>query len=124
MYVKGFIIMKTVGQRLIFLMDEADMKQTDLADKIEISKQSLYKYTHDLCEPRSEVILRMAKALNTSADFIVGLTNNSKPHNVDNEKEASLKKENELLAKLNKLSAENRSKVEERIAVLLELQGR
>jgi len=113
----------TVGQRLIFLMELSDMKQTDLADKIEISKQSLYKYTHDLCEPRSEVILRMAKALNTSADFIVGLTNKHEPHNIDNEKEASFKKENELLAELNKLSAENRSKVEERIAVLLELQG-
>ena len=113
----------TVGNRLVFLMEQSDMKQTDLADKIGISKQSLYKYTHDLCEPRSEIICRMAKVLNTTSDFIVGLTGNHKPCDTDIEVENSMRKETELLAQFGKLSKENQAKIEERISVLLEMQN-
>ncbi len=129
--------MKTIGERLIFLMENKDMKQKELADRIGISKQSLYKYTHDLCEPRGEIIAKMAIVLETSADFIVGLTEDfsysrsnitkesavlfPSPKNVlEIEKKAH--KLNILINKLKKLSSENFNKIEERIDFLLEMQ--
>ena len=114
--------MTDVGTRLIFLMETVDMTQKELADKIGISKQSLYKYTHNLCEPRSEIIARMAAALNTTADYIVGLTDDASAPIRDVKAEKAAKKENELLTKLRRLTPENLARVEERMDMLLEIQ--
>ena len=112
--------MTTLADRLIYLMESIDMKQTVLADKVGISKQSLYKYLHCKCEPRAEIIAKMAVALNTSADYIVGLTNDTKPIYRSSDSEKKLKKENELLSKFRKLSKENQIRIEERINIMLE----
>jgi len=115
---KRCVVMKTVGERLIFLMELCDMKQTELADKVGISKQSLYKYLHCKCEPRAEIIAKMATALNTSADFIVGLTNVYKPNAKHDEDEAE--HANKLISLFNKLSYEDKIRIEERIIMMLE----
>lgn len=112
--------MTTIAERLIYLMDNLDMKQTELAERIGISKQSLYKYLHCKCEPRAEIIARMAMALNSTADFIVGLTDDPNPVNRDVESEQLAKKETELLLKFRKLSAENQIRIEERMNMMLE----
>ena len=112
--------MTEIGERLIILMENFDMKQTELADKIGISKQSLYKYIHCKCEPRAEIIARMAVVLNTTADYIVGLTNDPTPVNRDAEAEVKLGRETELLLKFRKLSDQDKIRVEERINILLE----
>ena len=114
--------MKTLGQRLIYLMERKDMKQTELSESIHISKQSLYKYTHDFCEPRSEIIARMAKALNTSADYIVGLTENPEPIYRTAEDEQRVKAETAFLSQIRSLTFENRIRLEERLKALLESQ--
>jgi len=112
--------MTTVSERLIYLMENVDMKQTELAEKIGISKQSLYKYLHCKCEPRAEIIARMAKVLNSSADFIVGLTNNPSPHIIDDTYEQKIQRETELIYKFRKLSYEDQIRIEERIDFFLE----
>lgn len=111
--------MNQVGERLIILMENFDMKQTELADKLGISKQSLYKYIHCKCEPRAEIIARMATVLNTTADYIVGLTDDPKPSDYTAEK---AKKETELLTKFRKLSDDDKLRIAERIDILLEKQ--
>ena len=112
--------MKTISERLVFLMENLDMKQTELADKIGISKQNLYKSLHCKCEPRAEIIAKMAIVLNTSADYIVGLTNNHHPVKRTAESENNAKEENEILSKFRKLSPEDKIRIEERIDILLE----
>ena len=112
--------MNTIADRLIFLMENLDMKQTELADRVGISKQSLYKYLHCQCEPRAEIIARMANVLNTSADFIVGLTSNHKPIIYNTDKEDIILKEMRLLIKFRKLSPIDKIRIEERIDFLLE----
>ena len=112
--------MDTLAERLIFLMENLDMKQTELADRVGISKQSLYKYLHCKCEPRAEIIARMAKILNSSADFIVGLTNDYTPVSHNNATEENLKKDFEILSKFRSLSDENKIRIEERIDFMLE----
>ena len=100
------------------------MTQKELADRIQISKQSLYKYTHNHCEPRSEIIARMAVALGTTTDYIVGLTEDSKPMKRSADREREAKKENELLARIRRLSPEGYAKLEERLDMLLELENK
>ena len=95
------------------------MKQTELADRIGISKQSLYKYLHCKCEPRAEIIAQMAEVLSTSADFIVGLTNNAAPIQKDSETEQNLERENLLLSNFRSLSENDKIRIEERIEMLL-----
>lgn len=112
--------MNTIADRLIYLMELHDMKQTELAEKIGISKQSLYKYLHCGCEPKAEIISRMAKALNTSADYLVGLTNDFVPVIRSKDAEETVKRSAVLLSKFNRLSDENKIRIEERINIMLE----
>ncbi|MDD4689405.1 MAG: helix-turn-helix transcriptional regulator [Eubacteriales bacterium] len=112
--------MTTVGERLIYLLEEQDMKQTELAERVGISKQSLYKYLHCKCEPRAEVIAKMADALNTTADFIVGLTNDPKAISRDETDEQVARKETELLSKFRRLSVDDQIRIEERMNIMLE----
>ena len=109
--------MTTVAERLIFLMENLDMKQTELAQIVGISKQSLYKYLHCKCEPRAEI---MAIALNSSADYIVGLTNDPNPINRSDVIESTAKQETQLISKFRQLSEENKIRIEERINIMLE----
>lgn len=112
--------MTTVAERLIFLMENLDMKQTELAQIVGISKQSLYKYLHCKCEPRAEIIAKMAIALNSSADYIVGLTNDPNPINRSDVIESTAKQETQLISKFRQLSEENKIRIEERINIMLE----
>ena len=112
--------MNTLAERLIYLMDNCNINQTEFAAKIGISKQSLYKYIHCKCEPRAEIIARMAMVLNTSADFIVGITNDYTPVKRDLFTENAAKREVAVLSKFKKLSEEDKIRIEERIDVLLE----
>lgn len=112
--------MTTVAERLVFLMESLDMKQTELAEKVGISKQSLYKYLHCKCEPRAEIIAKMAVHLHSTADFIVGLTNDPKPVNRSDETEQAAQKETELLSKFRRLSFEDQIRIEERMNIMLE----
>ena len=112
-------MLSTVSERLLYLMDINEMKQTELAASIGISKQSLYKYLHCKCEPRAEIIARMAKVLNTSADYIVGLTNDTSPIERNKETEEKALRDSQLLSKFHRLSQEDKMRVEERINMLL-----
>lgn len=115
--------MQTIGERIIFLRENIDLSQVKLAERIGITKMTLYKYERDICEPRGEIIARLAKALNTSADFLLGLTNNPKPRILNSELENEFKSENAMLIKYRDLSSLNKAKIEERIDILLEQQS-
>lgn len=112
--------MNTIANRLVYLMELHDMKQTELAEKIGISKQSLYKYLHCGCEPKAEIIARMARVLNTSADYLVGLTNDFVPVIRNKETEEKVKRSAILISKFNRLSNEDKIRIEERINMMLE----
>ena len=114
--------MVTVAERLQFLLECRDMKQKELADRAGISKQSLYQYLHCKCEPRASTIARMAEVLNTSADFIVGLTNDPTPRHCDPDAELYFGTQAALFSRLQRLSPDNLIRLEERLTFLLEQQ--
>ncbi len=115
--------MSTVAERLIYLMENLDMKQTELASKVGISKQSLYKYLHCKCEPRAEIIAKMAVALHTSADYIVGLTHDASPIQRNENAEQAAQTEAEFVSKFRRLSKEEQIRIDERMNMMLEKQA-
>lgn len=53
------------------------MSQKELADKVEITEASLSRYENNLREPKAEIVAKLAKALDTSTDFLIlGKTEN------------------------------------------------
>lgn len=65
----------TVGQRLKQLREKAGLSQVDLAAKLNVSKQNLYKYENDIITNiPSDKIEEAASILNVSPSYIMGWT--------------------------------------------------
>jgi len=65
--------METIGQRIKHLREKKELTQKQLADLVGITEASLSRYENDLREPKAEIVSRIAKALNTTTDFLLGL---------------------------------------------------
>ena len=65
----------TVGQRLKQLREKAGLSQVDLAAKLNVSKQNLYKYENDIITNiPSDKIEEAASILNVPPSYIMGWT--------------------------------------------------
>ena len=62
----------TTSQRLREAMDAANMKQADLARATELSKGGISNYVLGRYEPKSDIISKLAKALNCSEMWLMG----------------------------------------------------
>lgn len=63
----------TKGNRIKNRREELGMGQTELAKKVGISKQTLYKYEKDIITNiPSDVIERLSRTLNTTPAFLMG----------------------------------------------------
>lgn len=63
----------TKGQRIKILRENHNLGQTALAELIEVSKQTLYKYENDIVTNiPSDVIERLASALGVSPGYLMG----------------------------------------------------
>ncbi len=111
--------MNTLGERLSFLRDNLEMTQMELAEKIGITPMTLAKYTKDLNEPRSSTIAKMAQVLNTTSDYLVGLSDDYTATGTELPPLQN-KREQDLLFCFRKLSEQDKIRVEERIYTLLE----
>lgn len=83
-FMKGLIMyMDTIGERIIFLREEREISQKALAIEIGITATTLSRYENGIYEPKAEIIRRLAVALNTTSDFLIGLcTDFRKPDEV------------------------------------------
>src|SRR5689334_4712493 len=63
-----------IGDRLKRAREAAGLSLRDLEDKIEkeVSAQAIGKYERDEMMPSSNVLLRLAKALNVTPDYLLG----------------------------------------------------
>ncbi len=115
--------MNTIGERIIFLREERGISQKQLAHTILIPPTSLSRYENDVYEPKAEILYRIAKALNTSTDFLVGLTDYyEKPNYTSSEPLGLTAYEQRLISSYRKLNNENRIRIFERIDTLLNIQ--
>lgn len=111
--------MDTLGERISFLRDNLELTQTELAELVGITPMTLAKYTKDLNEPRSSTILRLAQVLNTTSDYLVGLTDDYSTSCAPTPMPDN-KREQRLIFNFRKLSEKDKIRVEERILTLLE----
>ena len=82
----------TIGNRIVKLRKQLLISQEDMADKIGVSRQSVSKWETDACAPDAYNLMALAKALNTSVEYIVtgnssaemqeGIFQNTKPQAV------------------------------------------
>ena len=61
----------TLGKKIKLLRNEKNWSQQKLSDKIDIAKSVIWKYEKDEAIPSAEVIKRIAKVFNISADYLL-----------------------------------------------------
>lgn len=61
--------------RLTVLLDENNMKQTELAKKVGISNVTICRYLTAERLPRLDVVIKIASLFNVSVDYLLGLSN-------------------------------------------------
>ena len=61
------------GLRLRELRTAAKLTQSQLADRTGISRSTLYRYENSQNLPDSDIIVRLALALHTTTDYLLGL---------------------------------------------------
>ena len=66
--------MKILGERLRALRKERHLTQHDMADVLDISFNSYYRYEKNERKPMAPTIVAMADYFNVSADYLLGRT--------------------------------------------------
>ncbi|MDB0439811.1 helix-turn-helix domain-containing protein [Clostridioides difficile] len=110
--------MESLGDRISKLRKELDINQKELATKVGITEASLSRYENNLREPKSEIIVRLAKSLNTSTDYLLGINENTKINREDKliiESLSISEKTKQLLEKIYSLEEEDREAIEKMI---------
>lgn len=80
---------------------------TSLAIELEVSQEAISQYISGKIKPKLSTIIKMAKILNTSTDYLLDLTDNPNPPDfILNDKESNLISNYRLLNDENKIKAE------------------
>lgn len=66
--------MNKFANRLKEVLEDKDMKQKELAELIGINEVSISRYLKGTHEPGSEILEKIADALNVSIDYLLGRT--------------------------------------------------
>lgn len=69
--------MSTFSERVNALMNELKLRQKELAARVGVTESAMSYYVKGVRTPRSDVLTRMAKALNTTTDYLLGTAQSS-----------------------------------------------
>ena len=96
--IKEGINMKTIGEKILTLRENLNMKQKELADLAGITEATLSRYENNKREPRGEIVTRLAKILNVSTDYLLDNEISLEDYNSLNSKEIiDIEKEAEIM---------------------------
>ena len=113
--------MNTIGERIVFLREELEISQKALAVSIQTTAATLSRYENNLYEPKGEKLVRLALALHTTSDFLLGLTSDYHQPTPSKEELPALTAEEYRLIKLYRtLTPDNQIRVQERVLTLSE----
>ena len=68
--------MSVFSERLTVLMKDKGLSQKDFAKKANVTESAMSYYVKGVRTPSGEVLVRIAKALDTTADYLLGGTDN------------------------------------------------
>lgn len=66
--------------RLKDLREDHDLSQQQVADYLSMKQPQYSRYERGLRDVPTDVLIRLARLYHTSTDYILGLTNQSKPY--------------------------------------------
>lgn len=66
--------------RIKNLREDHDLSQQYVADYLQMKQPQYSRYERGLRDIPTDVLIRLAQLYNTSTDYILGLTTNSKPY--------------------------------------------
>ena len=90
---------------------------TSLAVELEVSQEAISQYISGKIKPKTATIIKMAKTLNTTTDYLLDLTDNPNPTNLNfSEKEVN------LLNNYQQLSDKEKAKVDGYIQAMIDLK--
>ena len=65
------------SNKLVSLMEESNMKQNVVAEKIGVSEVTISRYISGKRTPRLDIIIKIANLFKVSTDYLLGITSNS-----------------------------------------------
>lgn len=80
MVMKAGVDMDNYYPRLKDLREDSDMSQQQVAEYLGMKQPQYSRYERGLRDVPTDVLIRLAQLYKTSTDYILGLTNNSKPY--------------------------------------------
>jgi transcriptional regulator with XRE-family HTH domain len=114
--------MKTIGERIVFLREEQNISQKELAVSLQITAATLSRYENDIYDPKGSIVVALAKQLHTTTDFLLGLTDYYMPPSRKQTSMDFTAQEYRMLKYYRMLNQENKIRTDERMTTLLELQ--
>ena len=63
--------MNTIGERIYDIRKKRNMSQGELADKLDVSRQTVSKWENNMCLPEVEKLLQLSEALGVTTDYIL-----------------------------------------------------
>lgn len=66
--------------RLKDLREDHDMTQQQVADVLGMKQSQYSRYERGIRDIPTDILIRLAKLFSTSVDYILGMTNDPKPH--------------------------------------------
>ncbi len=67
-------------RRLRDMREDHDLTQTQVAEFLGMKQPQYYRYETGMRDLPTDVLIRLAKLYRTSADYLLGITNNPKPY--------------------------------------------
>lgn len=66
---------KEFGERLQRLLKKRNITQKELSERIDSTEATISRYISGAREPKAEVLADIAKVLNTTSDYLLGIEN-------------------------------------------------
>lgn len=67
------------GERLLRLRKERGITQTELGERLGVTQNQISRYERGAVNPSVETLIQLTQILNTSADYLLGLSPNPNP---------------------------------------------
>ncbi|MFI3329905.1 MAG: helix-turn-helix transcriptional regulator [bacterium] len=65
-----------IGEKIFKLREESNLSQTDLAELLDVSRQTISKWECGNCEPEVTKVVKLSKIFKVSTDYLLGIETN------------------------------------------------